>query len=194
MTKYRFKTLGELSVTAGIYISKGGSNDCMVYGDTGTKCQFLGTVAVKDMGREVQADVWDSFCSANFRSLVTTEMTEKDTKTMISMTKKYRYRNGLSARVLCIDGVQAQPVVSMDAKGTIRRHCCAGMYFEPQRESVWDLVEVKQKVKCWVNVYKDGITYAFNSRQDADNAAMRYVRVACIYFEKEIEDGEGLNV
>lgn len=61
----------------------------------------------------------------------------------ISMDKKYRYRNGEPARILCIDakGI-AYPVVSITQHGTTITHCITGEYKVDYRESDWDLIEV----------------------------------------------------
>jgi hypothetical protein len=61
---------------------------------------------------------------------------------MISMDKKYKYRNGEPARVLCVDRANSQmPVVSLTADGAITLHTKAGGYLV-ECEGDLDLIEV----------------------------------------------------
>jgi len=58
------------------------------------------------------------------------------------MSKKYRYRNGESARILCIDGNNCKyPVVSMDKNGYLFTHTEEGLFAKQGRDHHYDLVE-----------------------------------------------------
>ena len=109
---------------------------------------------------------------------------------MISMDKKYRYRNGQDARILCTDRPLGLPVVSMTDRGALIEHTIEGLY--TTHEAEWDLVEIRPKihVQCWVNVYHNGRTEAYNTKQEAnlaDGSCAENPRIGCIHFEKEVE-------
>jgi hypothetical protein len=62
----------------------------------------------------------------------------------IDINKKYRYRNGTAARILCVDApTKAEPVISMDEDGLIRRHKPDGEYYNDGTSSL-DLIEVRE--------------------------------------------------
>lgn len=79
----------------------------------------------------------------------------------IDINKKYRYRNGESARILCVDAPGDQPVISLDGSGDTLAHNAAGQFFLYNEESSLDLIEVREPLECWVCVHVDerGITY-----------------------------------
>jgi len=61
---------------------------------------------------------------------------------MISMTKKYRYRNGEEARILCVDGFdKTYPIVSMTPSGQSLLHHISGESLNPDNRE-YDLVEI----------------------------------------------------
>jgi hypothetical protein len=61
---------------------------------------------------------------------------------MISMDKKYKYRNGEPARVLCVDRANSTvPVVALTKDGVITLHTDTGRYLI-ELESGLDLIEV----------------------------------------------------
>lgn len=79
---------------------------------------------------------------------------------MISMDKKYRYRNGEEARILCVDrpegGLNNTPVASMDVKsGYIYCHYSDGTSEDkkPERDlieiSPYDHINIDDKVLVW---------------------------------------------
>lgn len=65
---------------------------------------------------------------------------------LISMDKKYKYRNGIPARVLCIDSGRAKyPVLSLPPDGTPIFHTANGRYYfnnSPDSLHAFDLIEV----------------------------------------------------
>lgn len=73
---------------------------------------------------------------------------------MISMDKKYRYRNGEPARILCIDANGRYPVVSLNEEGSVIFHNKDGAIGE---EYGWNLIEDtkyadfkdNEEVVCW---------------------------------------------
>lgn len=91
----------------------------------------------------------------------------------ISMDKKYRTRDGLEVRLLCVDGlIPHRPVavyigtllVSLTADGKLNSNALKSQY---------DLIEVVPDVVRWVNVYSDGGTGSWHpSRELADNFAL----------------------
>jgi hypothetical protein len=113
------------------------------------------------------------------------------------MDKKYIYRNGEPARILCIDRNDSNyPVVTESSDGYIRTHTATGRQRHDRLlESAHDLIEARPKVRVdfWVNVYEDGTVAnaTWEDRKDADRIAGSD-RIACIHIEREVEEGEGL--
>lgn len=67
----------------------------------------------------------------------------------IDINKKYRYRNGKPARILCVDGPciylgEPQPVMSMDADGEVNAHFPSGRFVSAVHDSDLDLIEVRE--------------------------------------------------
>jgi len=60
----------------------------------------------------------------------------------IQLDKKYRYRNGEPARILCIDAPGAEPVFSLTRTGAVHGHTADGIYYGKEVESHLDLIEV----------------------------------------------------
>lgn len=60
---------------------------------------------------------------------------------MITMDKKYKYRNGQPARVLCVDRGTYCPVVSVSERGAINAHFADGHYGSGGDHNL-DLIEV----------------------------------------------------
>jgi hypothetical protein len=70
----------------------------------------------------------------------------------IDINKKYRTRNGTAARILCVDApTKAEPVISMDEDGLIRRHKPDGEYYNDGTSSL-DLIEVREPREGFVSV------------------------------------------
>jgi hypothetical protein len=73
----------------------------------------------------------------------------------IDINKKYRYRNGKPARILCVDAPdQDDPVISMDEQSLINRHKPDGRYYHDEI-SCLDLIEVREP-REWVLSVKPG--------------------------------------
>lgn len=77
---------------------------------------------------------------------------------MISMDKKYKYRNGEPARILCVDsGSSSMPVISTNSRGEVTLHNTNGWVFSLGVDSDWDLIECPKydgfrdgdEVVCW---------------------------------------------
>ena len=70
----------------------------------------------------------------------------------IDINKKYRYRNGGIARILCIDGPGDQPVISLDETGDALAHSDDGRFFRDEEEASFDLIEVREprEWRLWV--------------------------------------------
>ena len=125
---------------------------------------------------------------------------------MISMDKKYKYRNGESARILCVDrqcpsrsGQPAYaPVISLSESGSVMSHMADGTSvggFGP----TYDLIEVKPKIRVTAQLFvfrSDGIIYTrinMSSTQiDRMEADWNYELIGIINIDQEIEDGHNL--
>ena len=76
---------------------------------------------------------------------------------MITMDKKYQYRCGGDARILCNDGPDPKyPVVSMDHAGDLRTHTPEGCINEQTRPRHYDLIEVVPLWRDTLWVHADG--------------------------------------
>jgi hypothetical protein len=104
---------------------------------------------------------------------------EMDNK-KITMNKKYRYRNGEPARILCVDAPGKRPIVSVDKNGATVSHEIDGKT-SPGIQTLWDLIEVKEEktLVAWVNIYPDGNTgNIYNTKEDAEEFSGDN-RIAC---------------
>jgi hypothetical protein len=91
----------------------------------------------------------------------------------IDMNKKYTYRNGAPARILCVDAREPGPVISLDQHGYPLRHYEDGSRNEIGSLSEYDLLEVKEEktLEFWVNVYpKAGISVRLSKSEAAKYA------------------------
>ena len=73
----------------------------------------------------------------------------------IDISKKYRYRNGVEARVLCVDAPTEDPVISMTPSGEIVTHRIDGKFYEINDDEC-DLVEVREPREWEITCYDDG--------------------------------------
>lgn len=76
---------------------------------------------------------------------------------MIDITKIYKYRNGEPARVLCVDALGPQPVISVDTNGNPSTHCADGKWNTFDTPHSRDLIEVREPRVIWVNEYPEGL-------------------------------------
>jgi len=115
---------------------------------------------------------------------------------MIDIAKKYRYRNGEVARVLCVDRPCAPyaPVISMAKNGITHTHQPGGTHTEGVGDHHHDLIEIKSRFErtVWLNIYRGGeIVIVASSKEWADDNAGPD-RIACKKIELDFEEGEGL--
>jgi len=105
-------------------------------------------------------------------------------------TKEYQYRNGEKPWKIIWDVPSNEfPIVSIDKDGDVNSHYPDGS-FDGDAPSAWDLIEVKKKIKGWVNVYGDqSYVGLYETKEKATHGGGRD-RIACI--EIEFEEGEGL--
>lgn len=106
----------------------------------------------------------------------------------ISMDKKYRYRRGGPARILCIDRPKEQcPVLSMDEFGTLHCHYYNGKIYNDQL-CEFDLIAEKDVL--WVNVYGNGSTWTNRSKiEDGDPSSKgRIARIKVEYVEGQFDE------
>lgn len=111
---------------------------------------------------------------------------------MIDINKRYRYRNGEEARILCVDGKGIKPVVSIDRFGIVKKHTNNGVInTEYNYTCDYDLIEVKEKKVLWLNVYPDlEDVYAHESMESADGDPKkdRVARIKVCYEEGQFDD------
>lgn len=90
---------------------------------------------------------------------------------MIDMSKKYRYRNGEPARVLCVDAesggeLAERPVLSIGPNVALTRHYQNGKTHEASDEP-GDLIEVLPETVEWCGVFDCGNASQFLSSRTA---------------------------
>lgn len=103
----------------------------------------------------------------------------------IRMDKKYTYRNGEVARIICIDAPHSSwPVIALDTSGIITRHTDMGI---SNKDLIYDLIEVKEKKVLWLNVYEDT---GYSLKKFADGMAMdgRLARIKVEYEEGQFDE------
>jgi len=119
--------------------------------------------------------------------------------TKIEMGKQYRTRDGKEVRIYATEGGSGKcPIhgaVKVDEdqwmimawahNGKMRGSV-------PDVDAVWDLIEIKPRIKCdvWVNVYKSFLS-SHNSKTEADMYAAAD-RIACVKLTIDVEEGHGL--
>lgn len=100
----------------------------------------------------------------------------------IDINKKYRYRNGKPARILCVDAPGDQPVISINNEGSVHGHEANGNFYPYGGSSRSDLIEVREP-REWKAVVvtndarlPDG-TLANYDEGDEDNPRYEVIRV-----------------
>lgn len=73
----------------------------------------------------------------------------------INITKKYRFRNGQPARILCTDAPGKYPVITIAEDGDISQHTKTGGYMR-DGHCEWDLIEVREPREWVIRFYEDG--------------------------------------
>lgn len=112
---------------------------------------------------------------------------------MIDINRKYRYRNGEEARILCVDRPNDNGfgVVSCDKKGDLHTHTPDGLYGNSMENHLYDLIEVKEKSVFWANVYNEGrVIYPHIDKHEADKqgGASRIARIRVEYCEGQFDE------
>lgn len=93
---------------------------------------------------------------------------------IIEMNKKYRYRTGPVARILCVNapGDPARCVISIQENGHVHHHTRDGCADVTGRPHADDLVEVKEPRRVWLNIANVVTNYpAYSNKQDAEAMA-----------------------
>lgn len=112
---------------------------------------------------------------------------------MITLEKQYRTRGNQKTRVYCTDGGGKYPVHGAvwdeEKQEWITRTWTLNGVYRINFESDIDLIEIKPKIKGWLNVYEINDAYFYTTRKEADKKAVPG-RIACIQIE--FEEGEGL--
>jgi len=96
----------------------------------------------------------------------------------IRLNKKYRYRNGELARILCIDAPGSQPVVSIGlTTGEALNHNVNGQFFESSSEySSFDLIEDKEPLECWICIRNHHVDFTQEPENHKAKANYRLFR------------------
>ena len=111
------------------------------------------------------------------------------------MTDKYQTRDGLTARVLCVNlNRPLYPVVAAitneDGIEVIWYFTDEGRFINTNVDRVEDLIPKPKRIKGWINVYPYCYIYGlYPTKKEADENADPQ-RIACI--EIDVEEGEGL--
>jgi len=112
---------------------------------------------------------------------------------MIDINKKYRYRNGEEARILCVDRpikMDMCLVLSMDPNGSVWYHDENGRLCSDKIDSLLDLIEVKEKHVLWLNIYCQHKDDTWISKEEADkySADERFARIKVTYEEGRFDE------
>jgi len=114
---------------------------------------------------------------------------------MIDINKKYRFRNGEDARILCVDsGDENYPVIALTREGQTSLHTKSGALWNAlwiiEGQHIWDLVEVKEKKTLWVNILPSGVGYAYLCMSEADYQATKHrvARIKVTYEEGQFDE------
>ena len=102
----------------------------------------------------------------------------------IDITKKYRYRSGQPARILCIDGPcmhmgESQPVISMDESGEVNSHFSSGRFRSALYDSQFDLIEIREprEFELAINLENPACVYSRSIGGLKDNPEWEIIRV-----------------
>jgi hypothetical protein len=74
----------------------------------------------------------------------------------IDINKKYRYRDGEPARILCVDAPGCYPVVSICPRGDVFTHTLTGSQHNGSSGCAGDLIEVREPREWEITCYEDG--------------------------------------
>jgi hypothetical protein len=111
----------------------------------------------------------------------------------LDFTKPITTRDGRKVRILCTDGPkETYPVIGViDGFEDISLWTIDGLGSMCLKSS--DLINSPQKrmVEFWVNVYPDRVCIKWDTKEQADKYE-GVNRIACLYFTREITEGEGL--
>lgn len=116
---------------------------------------------------------------------------------MIDKNKQYRTRDGREVRIYATDGAAIYPVhgamKSANAEWFARCWTREGKATADDTERSCDLIEVKPRImqEHWCNVYPNGATSYYMTREEADKVAFSH-RLACVKITIDCEEGEGL--
>lgn len=108
---------------------------------------------------------------------------------MITLDKKYRYRNGDPARVLCVDANDDKwPIISLNDRGNVVYHTAEGIATQGDSTTDIDLIEVREPARIWCNrydktdnwskePYKTQIEAAVAAHSSATRAAVPFIEL-----------------
>lgn len=113
----------------------------------------------------------------------------------LDFTKLIKTRDGRDVRILCTDAqlYDGRTIVAV-INGSIAMLFPDGQGYPrsmvPRIELPYDLVNVPEKRKVWLNLYELGSAFCYPSKDIADEQAGKD-RIACV--EVEYTEGEGLD-
>jgi hypothetical protein len=114
------------------------------------------------------------------------------------MGKEYRTRDGREVVILATNGRGLYPIVGqvLNADGEWEHYnwTADGFVYSHRSFSCSDLIEVKpvRVFERWVNIDKNGLSYSYNTPDDAASFASRVDRIACLHIRQEYKEGDGL--
>jgi hypothetical protein len=118
---------------------------------------------------------------------------------MIELGKEYRTREGSPVRLYTVQGANAHhPIVGERLFYADIWHASQwntqGRYVNDGTEHRFDLIEVKpvRVYERWVNIDKNGLSYSYNTPDDAASFTSRVDRIACLHIRQEYQEGDGL--
>ena len=115
---------------------------------------------------------------------------------MIDPKKIYRTLDGREARVYAVDGRddEVHGAVKMVGGWVLCSWNYVGRCNNLAFGDFFNLIEVKPRIKreVWVNVYPDGVSMPFLTKEAANNYTPMAGRIACVKIVIDCEEGTGL--
>ena len=107
---------------------------------------------------------------------------------MIDYTKPVQTRDGRPVTILSTEGRGQYPVIGYVGKDTAMKKWSAEGNYSTDGDRTLDLINVPDRIECWVNVYPEHFSSPHESKEQADSVAEKH-RIACIKVEYTVGDG-----
>ena len=116
---------------------------------------------------------------------------------MIDPKKTYKTRDGREVRIYAVDGCNGHRIHGAIYGGKAHGWLHRAWFPNGQTHSFptdCDLIEVRPRIQreVWVNVYPDGVSMPFLTKEAANNYTPMAGRIACVKLVIDCEEGEGL--